>query len=119
VDPALTWTLNSGALVTGDALTGALSRDPGEGVGLYAILQGSLTAGGNYQINFTNGQFEVRPKPFEGPVLPVIVETPGSNVEPPPIRNDLPLSGLPACKDDPDDQDGSANCEPAAAGGAS
>jgi autotransporter-associated beta strand protein len=60
VDPALTWTLNSGALVTGDALTGALSRDPGEGVGLYAILQGSLTAGGNYQINFTNGQFEVR-----------------------------------------------------------
>ena len=122
VDPALTWTLNSGALVSGDALTGALNRDPGEGVGFYAILQGSLTAGANYQINFTNGQFEVRPKPFENPVIPdipVIVETPGSIAPPPTIRNDLPLSGLPACKDDPDEQGGSANCEPAAAGGAS
>ena len=48
----------------------------------------------------------------------VVTETPGSIAEPP-IRNDLPLSGLPACKDDPDDQDGSANCEPAAADGAS
>ena len=122
VDPALTWTLNSGALVSGDALTGALNRDPGEGVGFYAILQGSLTAGANYQINFTNGQFEIRPKPFENPVIPdipVIVETPGSIAPPPTIRNDLPLSGLPACKDDPDEQGGSANCEPAAAGGAS
>jgi len=49
----------------------------------------------------------------------VVTETPGSIPAPPSIGNDLPLSGLPACKDDPDEQDGSANCEPAAAGGAS
>jgi hypothetical protein len=122
VDPPLTWTLMSGALVSGEALTGALSRDPGEGVGFYAILQGSLTAGANYQINFTNGQFEVRPKPFENPVIPdipVIVETPGSIAEPPTIRSDLPLSGLSACTNNLDNQDGSATCEPAPAGGAS
>ena len=37
----------------------------------------------------------------------------------PPIRNELSLSGSAACKDDPDAQGGSANCEPAAADGAS
>ena len=72
-------TINEGG--GGEALTGALNRYPGEGVGFYAILQGSLMAGANSQINFTNGPFEIRPKPFETPVIPdipVIVETPGS-----------------------------------------
>jgi trimeric autotransporter adhesin len=119
VDPSLTWTLASGALVSGDTMTGDLNRGPGEGVGIYAILQGNLTAGANYQINFTNGQFEVRPKPFENPVIPVIVEALGSIAAPPIIRNDLPLSGLSSCPDDPDAQGGSANCEPASAGGTS
>jgi hypothetical protein len=119
VDPALTWTVTSGALVSGDALTGALSRVPGEGVGLYAILQGNLKASANYQINFTNGQFELRPKPFETPIIPevpIFAGTPGSITAPPAIRNNLQTSGLLACPDDPEV---SASCEPASAGGAS
>jgi hypothetical protein len=89
-------------------------------VGLYAILQGNLKASANYQISFTNGQFEVHPKPFETPIIPespVIVETPSFIVAPPIIRNDLPLSGLSGCTNDPETQGGSANCEPASAGG--
>ena len=76
-------TINEGG--GGEALPGALNRDPGEGIGFYAILQGSLMAGANSQINFTNGPFEIRPKPFENPVIPdipVIVETPGSIAPP-------------------------------------
>ena len=118
VEPPLTWTLNSGALVSGDALTGDLTRDPGEGVGIYAILRGNLTAGANYQINFTNGQFEVRPKPFETPIIPIIVETPGSITAPPAIFNDLSLSRLTNCTDDPDAQDGSVSCQEPLDGGA-
>ncbi len=40
-------------------LTGALVRDPGNDAGLYAIRQGTLSAGGNYAIAFTNGTFEI------------------------------------------------------------
>ena len=68
-------TINEGG--GGEALTGALNRYPGEGVGFYAILQGSLMAGANSQINFTNGPFEIRPKPFETPVIPDIPSDPG------------------------------------------
>ena len=118
VDPSLTWTLASGTLVSGDTLTGDLNRDPGEGVGIYALLQGNLSAGANYQINFTNGQFEVRPKPFENPVIPVIVETPGSIAAPPAIFNDLSLSRLKNCTDGTDEQDGSVICEEPQGGGA-
>ena len=42
-------------------LTGALVRDPGNDVGLYAIRQGTLSAGGNYSISFANGTFEITP----------------------------------------------------------
>jgi hypothetical protein len=114
VDPPLTWTLASGALVSGEALTGALTRDPGEGVGFYAILQGSLTAGANYQINFTNGQFEVRPKPFDTPIIPnipIILSPPGSTIARPPIRSDLPLSRLTNCNEDPDEEGDSDTCK--------
>lgn len=40
-------------------LTGALVRDAGNDAGLYLIRQGTLSAGGNYAINFTNGTFEI------------------------------------------------------------
>jgi hypothetical protein len=43
-------------------LTGTLTRESGEDVGKYNILQGSLSAGNNYTINFTsNVEFEVTP----------------------------------------------------------
>jgi hypothetical protein len=58
-DPTLTYQLTSGALVGSDSLSGALSRDPGEDVGTYAITQGTLTAGSNYDITFVGADFTI------------------------------------------------------------
>ena len=54
-DPVLTYT--AGALLAGNAFSGALSRaDTGGNTGgNYAITLGTLSAGGNYTINFTSG----------------------------------------------------------------
>lgn len=62
-DPTLTFTLTSGTLETGDNLTGALDRVAGESVGMYAISQGTMTAGGNYTISFVTENFEITPRP--------------------------------------------------------
>jgi hypothetical protein len=56
-DPPLTYI--SEGLLDGDAITGALARDPGEAVGTYAILQGTLTAGDNYTIRFTGASLTI------------------------------------------------------------
>ena len=40
-DPELTYEIVSGALVGTDTFTGELTREPGEDVGTYAILQGT------------------------------------------------------------------------------
>jgi hypothetical protein len=58
-DPTLTYTLSSGSLVGDDAFTGALSRVTGETVGLYAITQGSLYAGPNYDLTFVSANFSI------------------------------------------------------------
>ncbi len=61
-DPALTYTY--GALQNGDTasvFTGALTRAVGENVGGYAITQGTLDAGSNYTISFTDGLFSISP----------------------------------------------------------
>ncbi len=42
-DPALTYRITTGSLVTGEGFTGDLARQTGEGFGDYAIGQGSLT----------------------------------------------------------------------------
>ena len=42
-----------------EILSGELVREPGENVGLYQINQGTLDAGGNYEIEFTPGHFEI------------------------------------------------------------
>src|SRR5690606_19377340 len=39
--------------------SGILERTAGENVGLYAISRGTLSAGGNYTINFTSADFEM------------------------------------------------------------
>lgn len=61
-DPALTYTVTSGALLNGDMIIGALTRPFGESVGIFPIQQGTLTAGGNYNINFTEGDFTITDK---------------------------------------------------------
>ncbi len=53
-DPPLTYRVTAGNLVGSDALSGSLSRDPGEAAGAYPIRQGSLTAGPNYALTFVN-----------------------------------------------------------------
>nr|MBA2712847.1 MBG-2 domain-containing protein [Rubrobacteraceae bacterium] len=58
-DPALTYQVTSGSLVTGDSFSGQLTRDPGENVGTYAIKQGTLTAGPNYNLTFTGANLTI------------------------------------------------------------
>ncbi|GFO70336.1 hypothetical protein GMLC_39150 [Geomonas limicola] len=53
-DPPLTFSFTP-PLAPGDSFTGALSRVPGETVGLYAIGQGTLSAGANYEVTFQPG----------------------------------------------------------------
>ena len=58
--PTLTYGFTP-ALVSGDSFSGALTRDPGENVGLYNITQGTLALSANYTLTFTSGvQFEIK-----------------------------------------------------------
>ena len=61
-DPALTY--NVTGLVGSDVLTGELSRTEGENVGTYAITQGTLSAGENYNMTFTGAVFTILEKPI-------------------------------------------------------
>ena len=58
-DPAFTYTVDG--LLGSDALTGELTREPGETPGTYAILQGTLSAGANYAIEFGGASLTVEP----------------------------------------------------------
>ena len=60
-DPSLTYTITSGSLVTGDSITGSLTRVSGENVGSYAINQGTLTAGGNYNLSYVGANLAIAP----------------------------------------------------------
>ncbi|GAA4274338.1 hypothetical protein GCM10022258_36340 [Aquimarina gracilis] len=64
-DPALTYQLTSGALIGGDVLTGDLSRVAGENVGTYAIQQGTVTAGVNYNITFVSNDVTIGQRAIE------------------------------------------------------
>jgi len=59
VDPVFTYSV-SPALIGSDNFTGALSRASGENVGsTYAISQGTLSAGTNYNITFVSQNFSI------------------------------------------------------------
>ena len=64
VDPAFTYQLTSGTLVSGDAITGSLTRVAGEAVGTYAIQQGTLTAGTNYDLTFVPANLTITQRPI-------------------------------------------------------
>ncbi|QEC40657.1 MBG domain-containing protein [Pseudobacter ginsenosidimutans] len=57
-DPPLTYDITP-ALVTGDAFTGSLTREPGVNAGTYAIQQGSLALSNNYTLQFTGNDFVI------------------------------------------------------------
>jgi len=61
-DPVLTYGFTPSPLPFSDTFTGALSRDPGEFVGLYNITQGSLALNpNNYVLSFVSGvKFEIK-----------------------------------------------------------
>jgi hypothetical protein len=61
-DPALTY--STIGLVSGDSVTGSLTRVAGENVGTYAINQGSVSAGGNYTVSFTSANLTISAKPI-------------------------------------------------------
>src|SRR5690606_32739313 len=63
VDPELTYQLTSGSLVNGNALTGELVRESGEEAGTYAINQGTLTAGSNYNLNYVGANLTIHAIP--------------------------------------------------------
>ncbi len=58
-DPALTYQVTTGALVTGDAFTGSLTRDAGENVGSYAIKQGTVALSSNYALSYVGANLTV------------------------------------------------------------
>ena len=57
-DPELTYTFEP-KLVEGDEFEGALEREEGEDVGDYSISEGTLTAGDNYEIEYTPATFGI------------------------------------------------------------
>ena len=63
-DPALTYQITSGALVGQDQLTGNLTRVAGEDVGTYAIQQGTLTAGDNYDLTYIGANLSITAAPI-------------------------------------------------------
>jgi filamentous hemagglutinin family protein len=68
-DPALTYTITNGSLVTGDSLTGSLTRAPGEGAGTYAIGQGTLNASSNYRLTFVGSTLTITEEPVVSGVI--------------------------------------------------
>lgn len=62
-DPlSFTYALGGSGLVNGDTINGSLSRIAGENAGTYAITQNTLSAGGNYSINYVGADFTISPR---------------------------------------------------------
>ncbi|RYD95790.1 MAG: hypothetical protein EOP54_15185, partial [Sphingobacteriales bacterium] len=59
-DPALTYTTTG--LIGSDVINGSLSRSLGENIGTYAIGQGTVTAGGNYNISYAGANLTIGKK---------------------------------------------------------
>ena len=62
-DPALTYQV-TGSLAYTDSFGGALSRDPGEAVGPYAITQGTLLLSSNYALTYTGDDLTITLRPI-------------------------------------------------------
>ncbi len=63
-DPELTYSVPDGALIGEDSVTGALTRDSGENVGVYIIDDAGLTAGANYTITFNTSTLTITARPI-------------------------------------------------------
>lgn len=56
-DPQLTY--KTSGLVEGETLEGSVTRESGNNAGTYAITQGTLAGGDNYNVNFVPGSLEI------------------------------------------------------------
>ena len=65
VDPALTYKVTSGSLAGTDAFTGTLTRAAGQGVGSYAIGQGTLALNDNYDLTFVGADLTITKRAIE------------------------------------------------------
>ena len=63
-DPALTYSITSGALVGADTLTGALTRQTGDTVSTYVIQQGTLSSNSNYVLSYTQDTLIISARPI-------------------------------------------------------
>ncbi|MEZ0261969.1 MAG: MBG domain-containing protein, partial [Alphaproteobacteria bacterium] len=59
-DPTLTY--STSGLVSGDTISGSLSRVAGENVGNYLIDADTLSAGSNYTVTYVDGNLQITPK---------------------------------------------------------
>jgi filamentous hemagglutinin family protein len=96
-DPTFTYVVavatTSTGLVSGESLVGTLSRNAGETMGVYSILQGTLTNANNsnYSISFTGANLTIeRPTASEiplvtTPVVPVVTATTPITPPTPPV----------------------------------
>lgn len=89
-DPVLTFLITAGDLVNGDQLTGNLLREAGEGIGTFAIRQGTLSASDNYTLTFVPGTFTINPPPVSPEINnPTIFEPPVViDSTPPPVAGE-------------------------------
>lgn len=71
LDGQLKWKLQGGSLFGSDSLSGGLTRDTGEDVGIYGITKGNLSAGSNYDMSVVPGVFEIKQLPKPPVVVPV------------------------------------------------
>ena len=75
-DPALTYQVSGGPLVSGESFTGLLSRDPGEAPGQYNITLGTVHVsdgnnGDNYLITYNGAKLTIGAWTFSGFYQPV------------------------------------------------
>ena len=63
-DPALTYQISAGSLAASDAFSGVLDRSAGENVGSYAIGQGTLSLGTNYDLSFVGADLVISARPI-------------------------------------------------------
>jgi hypothetical protein len=63
-DPALTYRITAGNLVSGDGFSGSLTRNVGENVGSYAINQGTLALSSNYTLTYISANLTITARPI-------------------------------------------------------
>lgn len=64
-DPAFAFTITSGELKFNDSFVGSLTREEGEELGQYQILQGTLAINDNYRLTFVSNTFTIEKRVIE------------------------------------------------------